>query len=564
VRQVSHVRDDSAPVGHLFRYSAWSRALEAAAVFGIALAARLMQIGSVPHKDELNHILAASALLERGSLEIVPGAPYTRAWGFTYLVAGLFRLFGEGLVVARMPAVITGAILVLLLFLWVRSEAGRAGAWLAALLLAFVPISLQLSQWVRFYTPHALLFMAACLLVYRLVTHPPSRPWPLVGLLGTVCALIVMGFHLQPVTAIGLGGLGLWAVLVGAPRLAGRVTERRQRLFLLSGALIGAGIVAAWVAFSSYGQDLFYLATHSPLWAERSVDDVRFYHQIYLQRYGPLWTLFPLASLLALAGRPRAALLAVCIFSVAFVTHSLLPWKAERYLFYALPFFFAIWGIAVGASLPWVVGQITRLLNMTPARRLPHRAQSGIVSAVLAGAVAFAAIGTPAVSYGHKMLTVPDHEWQFTWGTYRGEPDWQAAVRRLQPLIEESEVVLGSSDVAATYALGSFDYLLRRSRGSQGDRPDFDIRPKTLTPLVSTPTGVATVMECHRSGVALIERGHWRNPRLVTPQVVDFLEANTSRVPLPDGWRMVAYHWTSSGTTIDPEACSMLQPSRIP
>jgi hypothetical protein len=51
-------------------------------VFLLALATRLPHLDHVPHKDELNHVLAARALLERGTLEIVAGAaPYDRAWG---------------------------------------------------------------------------------------------------------------------------------------------------------------------------------------------------------------------------------------------------------------------------------------------------------------------------------------------------------------------------------------------------------------------------------------------------------------------------------------------------
>jgi hypothetical protein len=62
------------------------------------------------------------------------------------------------------------------------------------------------------------------------------------------------------------------------------------------------------------------MATYTPFWAESRADHARYYHQLFLNRYGVLWTLFPLAALLAVAAHPRPALLAVCVFGVAFVT----------------------------------------------------------------------------------------------------------------------------------------------------------------------------------------------------------------------------------------------------
>src|ERR1700712_2542715 len=105
------------------------------AVFAIAFATRLVGLHHTPYVDELNHVMAAHSLLARGTLELTPGGdPYTRARSFTYLIAALFRVFGESLAVARTPAVLAGAALVTVLFVWVRSVAGRSAAWIAAML----------------------------------------------------------------------------------------------------------------------------------------------------------------------------------------------------------------------------------------------------------------------------------------------------------------------------------------------------------------------------------------------------------------------------------------------
>src|ERR1700712_590095 len=116
------------------------------AVFAIALATRLIGLHHTPYVDELNHVMAAHSLLAHGTLELDPGGePYTRARLFTYFVAALFRVFGASLVVARLPAVLAGAALVGVLFVWVRRVAGSGAAWVAAMLFCFQPQSIYLS-----------------------------------------------------------------------------------------------------------------------------------------------------------------------------------------------------------------------------------------------------------------------------------------------------------------------------------------------------------------------------------------------------------------------------------
>lgn len=524
-------------------------------MFAVALAARLPHLGHVPHKDELNHVLAARALLDTGTLAIVPdGEPYSRAWGFTYLIAGLFRMAGESLVVARIPSVLAGSALVLLLFLWVRSEAGRVGAWVAALLLAFVPISLQLSQWARFYTLHALLLFAACLVIYRLLYSFPSAWRRAAARAALAAALIWIAWHLQPITVIGAGGLALWLALVAPGRLSRAVPANGLRV--LAAAVVAGVMLAAALAFSGRGQWLLEMSTYTPLWAESRADDVRYYHQLFLHRYGVLWALFPLSALLAVAARPRPALMAVCVFGVVFVAHSFVAWKHERYLFYALPFFFAVWGIAVGSSLPWLMGRFRRLVRLGPGGRLPPAVQRLGVGLLLLGVVGFAAFTTPAVSYGYKMLTVSDAEWNFRWGAYRGEPNWEAAARELRPLIEGAEVVIGSYDVAAIHAMGRLDYLLRPVGGSDSRMPEFAMATKTRTPAISSPASLAAIMGCYRSGVVFVERGHWRNPSAAPPATADFLESAATPLPVPEHWRLVVLQWDAPLPGASPELCA--------
>ncbi len=520
--------------------------MEGAFVAALALGTRLIYLDHVPHKDELNHVLAARSLLSAGNLEIMQGAdPYDRARVFTYMVAGMFRLFGESLVVARIPAVIAGVALVLALFLWVRAEAGRAGAWVGALLLIFSPIALQLSQWSRFYTLHGLLVFLACLLVYRLFTTPAQRGWAIAARGSALVLCLLLAFHLQETTAVVAGGLVLWMSLTSMPRLWRRFPEPRQRKYLVGGLLGLLALLGLAAVLTGMAEWAIARAGHVDVWAERDRTNVRFYHFLLLNQYPALWTLFPLAVLLAAAVRPRAALLCTCVFGVALVAHSIMAWKTERYLSYAMPMFFALWGIAVGVTLPWIKGQLYRLLSDTGGAALPRRVRRPAVTALLIFVALFAAAGSGATSYAFKMLTVPDAEWGGF--EYRGDPNWVAAAHMLGPLVHEADVVVASYDITSLYALGRVDYLMHRVRTGAGPIPEFGSRGKTLARVITTPESLSIVMSCHAQGLVMIERFHRNKEWAVSSATVDYLEAHTQAIPLPRHLRLHAYGWDGRG-----------------
>ena len=55
--------------------------------------------------DELYHVLAAKSLLTVGEPILPGGFLYERCLHYTYLIAGMFRIFGESEAVARVPSV---------------------------------------------------------------------------------------------------------------------------------------------------------------------------------------------------------------------------------------------------------------------------------------------------------------------------------------------------------------------------------------------------------------------------------------------------------------------------
>jgi hypothetical protein len=534
------------------------RSAEALLVFVIAIAVALPGLDHVAQKDELNHVLAARVLVG-DPLENLPASWNERGWGFTYLVAGMFRVFGESLVTGRIPALVFGAMTVAALFLWVRSEAGRIGAWFAAMLLAFSPLSLQYSQWMRFYTMYALLFLVICLLFYRLFSPLP------IGLrqrAALACGALVALYWVEPLTGtgtviIGLGGLGLWVLLTGGPRLFHGLPSHRTRVCVAVGLLVLAAVAVGTAFQIGLVERLMFRASYVDLWAEAERSNYLFYHDLFFKDYPLLWMLFPFAAAVAIAARPRAALLCICVFCVAFLAHSVVASKAARYLFYVLPMFFAIWGIAVGRSVPWLRSRLqNRFSSMN--RPIPPSAYRALGVTILTALVLYPAVIRPALKYGLTMLTTGEAEWT-GWGRYHQHPDWVAAGTALAPMVRQADVVIASYDVTAFYALGRIDYLMRRAYSHWVQLlPEFAPGGRLWRPIFSTPESLSRVMACHGNGLVFLERADIRRDVLGIPALVPYLDAHAAKVDLPDDWGMIVYTWQRSEPAPASAGCASL------
>ena len=243
--------------------------------------------------------------------------------------------------------------------------AGNLAAWTAGLLLALAPESVQISQFARFYAMHALVFWLAAIGAYSLVAGrlvPRVRLWVA---LGTVLGFL-LAIHLQILTLIGLVGLGLWLGLaVAVPWLRSLSPQRRLTTLLVAAAL--SLIVAGALLLSGMAGELLQRYRWTPLWARAHQDEFWFYHVYFVERYPTFWSLTPLALLLALVHRPRPAIFCTCIFVVSFVLVSFGGMKDQRYLFFALPFLFVLWGIALAKAFshlyPWLISATDRVLR---------------------------------------------------------------------------------------------------------------------------------------------------------------------------------------------------------
>ena len=142
-------------------------------LFFLSVVIGAIGLDHLPRNDELYTLLAARGWLIDGVPRIADGV-YDRAQLYTILVAQFLRVFGESLAVARLPSLIAGSLLVVAVFVWTRSVAGNLAAWIAALFVCLSPLTIQMSQYARFYTLFGLLFWLGAVGIYALVEAPPA------------------------------------------------------------------------------------------------------------------------------------------------------------------------------------------------------------------------------------------------------------------------------------------------------------------------------------------------------------------------------------------------------
>jgi 4-amino-4-deoxy-L-arabinose transferase-like glycosyltransferase len=529
--------------------------LEAFLLLVLTLGLRLIELGHPPYIDELQHILAARSLLSDGSLSINGGEPYVRATLFTYMVAGLFTIFGESLQVARLPSVLAGTALLVVLFLWVRAIGGRAAGWLATVPAAIQPNGIFLAQLSRFYTLQVLFFLLGTIAVYQLVAPPgtlTSRARWRFALAALTC--FVLALYFQITCAVGIAAVMIWATILVAPTAWRWLRTQRHAGWILAGGFafvllaavlaVASGVVAE--AVSSFG--------YVDRWAADQRGNVRFYHWLLLDQYPSAWTLFPVVFLVAAAGHLRMATLCAIIFGLAFVFHSVAAWKHDRYIAYAMPMFFALIGLAAAQALP----ALRRAAESVVARLAGASTRPMVVrlgaAVLLAGCVFFIVIGNGAFPTAVRMLA-PASPDDMASRPFRGQSDWGSASAQLLPIADTVAVVVASSDMKSIYYLGRVDFILEAQRLFIEGRwwPEFTIDEKVARPSISTPESLRRITECVPSGLIIAEYGQWRQPWGIPAPMADYLEKNTEQILKSDRWRLRAFRWSQPVAATRPD-----------
>jgi hypothetical protein len=526
------------------------RWVDAFVLLTLGLAVRLRDLSFAPDVDEFHHILAAQSLLTEGTLELWDGGTdYTRGLLFTLLVAGSFMIFGVSLEASRIPAILGGGLLVAVLYLWVRRHVDRLAAWIAALLLCLYPFGIYLTQVSRFYSLHALFFLLGVILLYRLSVAPGEFGRRSVALgVGAVLAL-TLSFHFQVTTVVGLGGLALWVAVAGVPRVREWASKegRLLPLLLLVGGATVLGVAFLW--WTGFAGRALFLFQYADPWAFENRGNLRYYHRHLQGDFGPLWALFPVLVLVALYRNHRLGLLCAFVFGLTFFVHSLAAWKHPRYIFYVMPFFFVLTGIAISTGIPVLRRWFYELVSRIPWRRVGDpEAPSGLRRAAWLGAgtvmTIFLLLGMGASSDFIRMMgSGPDPV--DSPRPYRGKSEWAQATPILSELSAEKEVLVSYSHLKPPFYLERLDVILQRNHLYQGAewQPEFTLQPQLARPVISEAESMARIVVCHSSGIVIGEHFGWRDPAGVPSRTVEWIETHLDPVDLPGEWRLLVYTW---------------------
>ena len=472
--------------------------LESALVFILAVMLASFWLGSRAHFDELYHLLAGQGILATGE-PVIAGGAYVRGHLFTQIVAYSLDLFGPTLLAARLPTLFFFAASATLLFVWVRVEVGRPAALITTALVLLSPLALDIGYMARFYALHTLLFLIASWCIWRLGSAQ-DRPAVQVGLVMLAGPTIAVALDLHMLTAIHLAGAMLWLAGAIALRLiaAGR---GRLVLVLLLGALALGGALLALE--SDRLADLLRGYRWVPTWAAETRNEVEFYHLRLIETYPLFWALTPFAVYFALTARPAFTSFALLVFVVAFVLLSFGGMKSDRYLFGPKLFLLAIWAIGLASAWP-VLGRAMirltgRVLQVLPWAVPERTGRRVLVAAALV--FLFAASGEPFKAvYAFAKGELPHAP-----GRNVIAPEWPAAAGPLAPWLDRSEIVMTSDELSALHFLGRANLIVSQTRLSEvGDHTDFERDPRTGLHLIASADGVARVVACHTSGLAVI------------------------------------------------------------
>ena len=288
----------------------------------------------------------------------------------------------------------------------------------------------------------------------------------------------------------------------------------------------------------------------SSLWSANT--HATYYFLLYSNQYGVFWSLFPVAMVTALLAKQRPAFFCISVFTIVFLLHSFAAMRAERYLFYAMPFFVTIWGIALcdiaRRSYYFVVRELSARKFAGFAVTRPETLSASIV----AFSAAWLILMTPATEITARMvLNKPAHELRY-W--FYQVTSWSSAKNRITELVEESDVFLTSQGHHAIYYIGDFDVEISATglsdfkSGSGGS----DIDPRTGRRVIADRTALQGVVFCNKSGVVVVDRRSWRLFAGVNNDVADFIEDNMHHIETPEDWGMVIYQWRD-GDTVERE-----------
>ena len=536
-----------------------SIAVPGLAVVAVLIGACLLYtigLGRMPHPDEYHHMLAARGMLATGEPRIAEGL-YTRGLVHTWLVAKSFALFGESVAAARVPSLIAMGALVALVFAWLRRVTDPLAAWLGAALFATSPFAVDLAQFCRFYALQALSFFLAAILVYAAVAMPPPTTVLRRSVLfASALAPLLFALYLQPTTLLGCVGLGLWvAGALGLPWLRNpAVPGRIKGITVVALLVLGLAVLGAMVVSGLFA-DLWEQYRWAPKFNSGAVNEFWYYHGWYALLYPTLWPATGLLALIAIVSRPAAGSFALIVFACGFLLNSFAATKSMRYIAYAQPFLFAIWGMGLATIWAGLRHFLAELSAGVAARLKPIGGPPVVARILTVGAVVFLVLANAAWVRTAAFLadvTVPPEQ---------PRTNWPAARDELAPWLARADIVVSTEELGHLFFLGRYDVRFSPSKMDEllpSEQHEFGRDHRTGRPVISTRESLERILACYPTGIIVGPSAHWGRPELINNDLAMMITAHAQPLPLPKRSQLSAYVWEHASPPAGDSRCQGL------
>lgn len=533
------------------------------ALFLASLALYSLNLGRMPLADEMHHVLAAQSMVVSGEPRIAEGV-YERGLLYTWLVAQSFKLFGVSLAAARLPSLLSMAVLVPILFVWLRREAEPMAAWIGAGLFMVSPFAVEVAQFSRFYAPQTLALFVAAILIYEALRHP-GHTLRVAVLLVAMLPFLGLATYLQPTTLLGVAGIGLWGVgAIALPLLSDSGMPRARKQLIVAGLVLLP--VLAFLALWLLGlpQRLWSIYRSVPVFNEATQEEFWFYHVRYMIFYPTLWTLTGMIGIVAVARFPRPGWFLLVTFAVSFVLTSFGGPKGMRYLSYAQPYLYGLWGLGMAAVARPMASFLVGLRRQLAASMIAisggghERLATIVMTVALASLFAF----NPFLVRTASLLAEVQLPGE------KPTANWDIAQPALQPWVDRSDIVVTTEELSSLFFLGHYDVRFSPSKlGEQapGNRDEFSRDFRTGRPIIGTNASMRLILDCFASGVVFGPIVDWAKPHLINRELTEIIEAETTPIELPPGSHMFAYGWEHEHAQRDGADCAAVRavlPSR--
>lgn len=373
--------------------------------------------------DEILHVYAAEQLLQGNPPVLPSGYVYSRSASYSYLVAlaGFLGKFDE--FTLRVPSVVFGILVVLLVYgittRWFSASAGLAAAFLTT----FSPIEIAFSREVRMYTLFQLLFLLILFFFYegfetysptiaKKTRFPQIRKWvvafnirPLFLLVAGITFLLAWDVHtlVQP----GISGpIAYVLVMAGIALVINKLEAPIRQKYIASSVVIILGGVAVSALFPEKLSKLMAITQLVPDWYQERADNWSYYRWILLDEYPIVFGSLTMFLIVCLVKNPKVGLFLSVSFLVPVILHSVIfPLKSYRYIFHVLPLMYIAAGVGFSECLSflWSAG-----CKFNTKEYLPKMVWNALVAGILCTAVLGMLINMPWF-----MRTVKDYSNDF-------------------------------------------------------------------------------------------------------------------------------------------------------